>query len=43
MEETRRIDLHQRLLGRYGARGEALYVLVAGFLAARPRASRRSS
>ena len=26
-------DLHQRLLDRYGARGEALYMLVTGFVA----------
>lgn len=31
MAEPQRSDLHQRLLDRYGARGEALYVLVAGF------------
>jgi hypothetical protein len=32
VEETRRSNLHRRLLDRYGVRGEALYMLVAGFL-----------
>ena len=30
---TRRPDLHGRLLDRYGAWGEALYMVVAGFVA----------
>lgn len=33
MAESHRADFHQRLLDRYGPRGEALYLLVAGFLA----------
>lgn len=33
MTESHRADFHQRLLDRYGPRGEALYLLVAGFLA----------
>lgn len=32
MDEPRRTDLHAWLLDRYGARGEALYMFVAGFL-----------
>ncbi len=31
--EPGRSDLHERLLERYGAKGEALYMVVAGFLA----------
>ena len=33
MAESRRTDLHQRLLERYGPKGEALYLLFAGFVA----------
>ncbi len=33
MAESCRTDLHERLLDRYGPRGEALYLLVAGFVA----------
>ena len=31
--KPRRTDLHEILLDRYGTRGEALYMLVCGFLA----------
>lgn len=33
MDAPRRSDLHERLLGRYGARGEALYTAALGFVA----------
>ncbi len=33
MDEPHRADLHQRLIDKYGVRGEALYMLVAGFVA----------
>ena len=33
MAESRRTDFHERLLDRYGPRGEAFYLLVAGFVA----------
>lgn len=33
MEEPQRSDLYEWLLDRYGAKGEALYMVVAGFLA----------
>jgi hypothetical protein len=32
LAEPRRFDLHAWPLDRFGARGEALYMLVAGFL-----------
>lgn len=32
MEETRRTDIHELLLDRYGPKGEALYMLVGGLL-----------
>ena len=42
MSLPERADLHQRLLDRYGSKGEVLYMLVGGLLTIPVNGSRRT-